>query len=173
MREKRSVCSSCGTEATKPRRTWQQVSSFPDRMGRMTVTTMGAYKCLNCGKAFRRAIGKVKMEFGVDRNVGSYKESMRMFLNRARELKDALDDCLGCDNYAVDEDTGHFCSLRCRGLYYHSEEGLEVRRPCADFGRRSHTHEGREPPAHRAQQEAEIYLAPRPRPGSSIQQGGG
>jgi hypothetical protein len=54
------VCPVCGTRVTEPDRTWTLVSPLPDKYGRITITIMGSFTCLNCGHKWRAVLKKLK-----------------------------------------------------------------------------------------------------------------
>jgi len=60
-RVKKNVCPSCGTVVETPYKTWEIISPFPDKKMRITLTTMGMFKCPACGKRFRGVVAKVKL----------------------------------------------------------------------------------------------------------------
>ncbi len=53
------VCPKCGTRV-EPVKTWQLISPFPDKQGRITITVMGSFVCPNCGYRWRAVISKIK-----------------------------------------------------------------------------------------------------------------
>jgi hypothetical protein len=53
-------CPECGT-LSKPEKTWQ-MAGRPSNAGERIQLTIALYKCLNCGKTFRKAIKKEKIE---------------------------------------------------------------------------------------------------------------
>ena len=53
-------CPDCETEAT-PKKTWN-MAGRPNKKGERLQLTIGYYKCLNCGKTFRRVIAKKKVK---------------------------------------------------------------------------------------------------------------
>ncbi len=66
-REKELVCPKCGSRDVEVVRTWQLVSPFPDKYGRITVTVMGMVECRSCGYRWRATISKLKIgEKGVE-----------------------------------------------------------------------------------------------------------
>jgi len=54
-----SVCPRCGTEVTKPTKTWSIVGR-PSRTGERFKLTVGLFTCPNCKKSFRKVLGKEK-----------------------------------------------------------------------------------------------------------------
>ncbi|MCD6262846.1 hypothetical protein CW700_04365 [Candidatus Bathyarchaeota archaeon] len=60
-RRKKNLCPNCGTEVKEPYKTWQLIAPFPDKKGRITITSMGMYECPKCGKKFRGVVGKIKL----------------------------------------------------------------------------------------------------------------
>jgi len=58
---KLKVCPSCGEAVKDPYKTWELIAPFPDKKMRITVTTLGMFKCPSCGKSFRGVVSKVKM----------------------------------------------------------------------------------------------------------------
>lgn len=59
-------CPRCGAEVGEPVKTWQLVSPFPDKKGRITVTIMGVYQCPKCGYRWRAVVAKLKVGGGVE-----------------------------------------------------------------------------------------------------------
>ncbi|MET1159970.1 MAG: chromatin protein Cren7 [Thermoprotei archaeon] len=55
------VCPKCGSKNIDVLRTWQLVSPFPDKYGRITVTVMGVMKCKDCGHQWRGVVSKIKV----------------------------------------------------------------------------------------------------------------
>ncbi|MCE4611306.1 MAG: transposase [Desulfurococcales archaeon] len=55
------TCPNCGTKVKEPERTWTLVSPMPDRLGRITMTIMAAFRCPSCGKRWNAAIQKMKV----------------------------------------------------------------------------------------------------------------
>jgi hypothetical protein len=53
-------CPECGT-LSKPEKTWQ-MAGRPSKAGERIQLTIALYKCENCGKTFRKAIKKEKIE---------------------------------------------------------------------------------------------------------------
>ena len=58
---KQKICPSCGEVVKDPYKTWELIAPFPDKKMRITVTTLGMFKCPSCGKSFRGVVDKVKM----------------------------------------------------------------------------------------------------------------
>lgn len=54
------ICPKCGTKAEKPVKTWQLIAPIPDARGRITITVMGSFQCLNCGYKWRGVVSKIK-----------------------------------------------------------------------------------------------------------------
>jgi hypothetical protein len=53
-------CPECKT-LSKPEKTWQ-MAGRPSKAGERIQLTIALYKCKNCGKTFRKAIKKEKIE---------------------------------------------------------------------------------------------------------------
>ena len=60
-RKKQVTCPRCGSEVKEPIKTWQLVSPFPDKKGRITITIMGVYQCPTCGYRWRGVVSKIKV----------------------------------------------------------------------------------------------------------------
>ncbi len=60
-RKKENKCPVCGSTDIEIIKTWQLVSPFPDRRGRITITVMGVMKCRNCGHQWRGVVSKLKV----------------------------------------------------------------------------------------------------------------
>ncbi len=58
------TCPRCGAEVGEPVKTWQLVSPFPDKKGRITITIMGVYQCPRCGYRWRAVVSKLKVGGG-------------------------------------------------------------------------------------------------------------
>ena len=54
-----SVCPRCGTEVTKPAKTWSMVGR-PSKTGERFKLTLGIFICPECEKRFRKVVGKEK-----------------------------------------------------------------------------------------------------------------
>ena len=54
-----SVCPKCGTEVTKPTKTWSMVGR-PSKKGEQFKLTLGLFICPECEKRFRKVVGKEK-----------------------------------------------------------------------------------------------------------------
>ena len=54
-----SVCPKCGTEVTKPTKTWPMVGR-PSKNGEQFKLTLGLFICPECEKRFRKVVGKEK-----------------------------------------------------------------------------------------------------------------
>ncbi len=59
--KKKLVCPKCGSTDIEVLKTWQLVSPFPDRKGRITITVMGVVQCRRCGYKWRTVISKIKV----------------------------------------------------------------------------------------------------------------
>jgi uncharacterized protein (UPF0212 family) len=53
-------CPKCGTEVSKPRKTWK-MAGRPDKSGKRLQLEIGLYDCPKCHKAFRKTLGKKKI----------------------------------------------------------------------------------------------------------------
>jgi uncharacterized C2H2 Zn-finger protein len=53
-------CPKCGTEVSKPRKTWS-LKGRPDKQGKRLELTIGLFDCPKCKKAFREVLGKKKI----------------------------------------------------------------------------------------------------------------
>ncbi len=54
-----SVCPKCGTDVTKPIKTWSMVSR-PSKKGEQFKLKLGLFICPECKKRFRNVVGKKK-----------------------------------------------------------------------------------------------------------------
>lgn len=85
-------CPKCGSYEIDVNRTWQLVSPFPDREGRITVTVMGYITCKRCGYSWRGVVSKIKIgEKGVtigDKKLEDKGEEKR----RVKEIVIDIDD---------------------------------------------------------------------------------
>jgi predicted nucleic acid-binding Zn-ribbon protein len=54
-----SVCPRCGTEVTKPTKTWSMVGR-PSKKGEQFKLTLGLFFCPECEKRFQKVVGKEK-----------------------------------------------------------------------------------------------------------------
>jgi predicted nucleic acid-binding Zn-ribbon protein len=54
-----SVCPRCGTEVTKPTKTWSMVGR-PSKKGERFKLTLSLFTCPRCKKSFRKVVGKEK-----------------------------------------------------------------------------------------------------------------
>lgn len=53
-------CPKCGTEVSKPRKTWK-MAGRPDKMGKRMQLTIGLFDCPGCKKSFRVVLDKKKI----------------------------------------------------------------------------------------------------------------
>ena len=53
-------CPKCGTEASKPKKTWQ-MAGRPDKSGKRMQLEIGLYECLKCHTTFREVLSKKKI----------------------------------------------------------------------------------------------------------------
>ncbi len=60
-KEKELVCPQCGSRDIEVVKTWQLVSPFPDKYGRITITVMGIVQCKNCGYKWKAVVSKLKV----------------------------------------------------------------------------------------------------------------
>jgi hypothetical protein len=53
-------CPKCGTEVTKPKKTWK-MAGRPDKAGKRTELEIGLFDCPKGHPAFRQVLGKRKI----------------------------------------------------------------------------------------------------------------
>ncbi len=53
-------CPKCGTNVSRPRKTWK-MAGRPDRKGKRMQLTIGLYDCPKCKKTFRKVEDKKKI----------------------------------------------------------------------------------------------------------------
>ncbi len=53
-------CPKCGTDASKPKKTWK-MAGRPDKTGKRMQLEIGLYECPKCGNTFREVLGKKKI----------------------------------------------------------------------------------------------------------------
>ncbi|MEM1933730.1 MAG: chromatin protein Cren7 [Desulfurococcaceae archaeon] len=91
-KEDKPVCPKCGSYEIDVNKTWQLVSPFPDRDGRITVTVMGSMTCKRCQYSWRGVVSKIKIgEKGVtigDKTLEDRGEEKR----RVKEIVIDIDD---------------------------------------------------------------------------------
>ncbi len=95
-KEKKLVCPKCGSTDIDVVKTWQLVSPFPDRKGRITITVMGVVRCRKCGHQWRAVISKLKVggsEVEIEGGKGSKKlEEEEEEPRRVKEIVLDLED---------------------------------------------------------------------------------
>jgi C4-type Zn-finger protein len=70
-------CPKCGSDV-QPEKTWQLISPLPDSEGRITITIMGSFHCVNCGFRWRGVVSKVKAgDSGVEVEGSSSKKALK------------------------------------------------------------------------------------------------
>jgi C4-type Zn-finger protein len=70
-------CPKCGSDV-QPEKTWQLISPLPDSEGRITITIMGSFYCVNCGFRWRGVVSKVKAgDGGVEVEGSSSKKALK------------------------------------------------------------------------------------------------
>ncbi len=60
-RRKEIRCPKCNSVIGEPIKTWQLISPFPDKKGRITITIMGVFECPECGYRWRGVYSKIKV----------------------------------------------------------------------------------------------------------------
>ncbi len=58
--EKMVKCPKCGTEVSKPKKTWK-MAGRPDKAGKRMQLEIGLYQCPKCGATFREVLSKKKI----------------------------------------------------------------------------------------------------------------
>jgi DNA-directed RNA polymerase subunit RPC12/RpoP len=53
-------CPKCGTEVSKPKKTWK-MAGRPDKAGKRMQLEIGLYECAKCGNVFREVLSKKKI----------------------------------------------------------------------------------------------------------------
>jgi predicted RNA-binding Zn-ribbon protein involved in translation (DUF1610 family) len=53
-------CPKCGTEVSKPKKTWK-MAGRPDKAGKRMQLEIGLYQCPKCGNVFREVLSKKKI----------------------------------------------------------------------------------------------------------------
>jgi predicted RNA-binding Zn-ribbon protein involved in translation (DUF1610 family) len=53
-------CPKCGTEVSKPKKTWK-MAGRPDKAGKRMQLEIGLYECPKCGNVFREVLSKQKI----------------------------------------------------------------------------------------------------------------
>ena len=53
-------CPKCGTEVSKPKKTWK-MAGRPDKAGKRMQLEIGLYECSKCSNVFREVLSKTKI----------------------------------------------------------------------------------------------------------------
>jgi hypothetical protein len=53
-------CPKCGTEVSKPKKTWK-MAGRPDKQGKRMQLEIGLYECTKCHATFREVLSKKKI----------------------------------------------------------------------------------------------------------------
>ena len=99
-----SVCPRCGTEVTKPTKTWSMVGKSSKTGERFTLT-MGLFVCPECERRFRTVMGKEKemitlkgiveeikgVEKGLVQTLGDLREKIEKLKGERVELLDEIE----------------------------------------------------------------------------------
>jgi len=58
--KKMAKCPKCGTDVSKPKKTWK-MAGRPDKAGKRMQLEIGLYECPKCGNVFREVLSKKKI----------------------------------------------------------------------------------------------------------------
>jgi predicted RNA-binding Zn-ribbon protein involved in translation (DUF1610 family) len=59
-KDKMAKCPKCGTDVSKPKKTWK-LAGRPDKAGKRMQLEIGLYECPKCGNVFREVLSKQKI----------------------------------------------------------------------------------------------------------------
>ncbi len=59
-KDRMAKCPKCGTEVSKPKKTWK-MAGRPDKAGKRMQLEIGLYECPKCGNVFREVLSKSKI----------------------------------------------------------------------------------------------------------------
>ena len=85
-----SVCPTCGTEVTKPTKTWSMVGK-PSKRGERFKLTLGLFTCPKCEKRFRKVVGKEKERVTLKGMVKEIKGIERRLVQTLGDLKEKIE----------------------------------------------------------------------------------
>jgi len=100
-----SVCPRCGTEVTKPTKTWSMVGR-PSKTGERFKLTLGLFVCPECERRFRTVVGKEKeritlkgiveeikgVEKGLVQTLGDLREKIEKLKDERAELLEEIEE---------------------------------------------------------------------------------
>ena len=89
-----SVCPRCGTEVTKPTKTWSMVGR-PNKTGERFKLTLGLFVCPECERRFRTVVRKEKERItlkGIVEEIKGVKKGLVQTLGDLREKVEKLKD---------------------------------------------------------------------------------
>lgn len=89
-----SVCPRCGTEVTKPTKTWSMVGR-PNKTGERFKLTLGLFVCPECERRFRTVVRKEKERItlkGIVEEIKGVKKGLVQTLGALREKVEKLKD---------------------------------------------------------------------------------
>lgn len=89
-----SVCPRCGTEVTKPTKTWSMVGR-PSKRGERFKLTLGLFTCPRCEKSFRKVLGKEKERVTLKGMVKEIKGIERRLVQTLGDLKGKIEKLKG------------------------------------------------------------------------------
>lgn len=97
-----SVCPTCGTEVTKPTKTWSMVGR-PSRKGERFKLTLGLFTCPKCKKRFQRVVGKEKERVTLKGMVKEIKGIERRLVQTLGDLKEKIEKLKSERNELLEE----------------------------------------------------------------------
>lgn len=100
-----SVCPRCGTEVTKPTKTWSMVGR-PNKTGERFKLTLGLFVCPECERRFRTVVRKEKeritlkgiveeikgVEKGLVQTLGDLREKVEKLKDERAELLEEIEE---------------------------------------------------------------------------------
>ena len=89
-----SVCPTCGTEVTKPTKTWFMVGR-PSRNGERFKLTLGLFTCPKCKKRFQKVVGKEKERVTLKGMVKEIKGIERRLVQTLGDLREKIEKLKG------------------------------------------------------------------------------
>lgn len=84
------VCPRCGTEITKPTKTWSMVGR-PSRKGERFKLTLGLFFCPECEKRFQKVVGKEKERITLKGMVKEIEVINKGLVHTLGDLKEKID----------------------------------------------------------------------------------